>query len=1097
MRKRLCLVLLFLVIVFSLMGSLGCKQSEIVLVDFPATASETVELGYVYKLRTLVKDDKGTTYPVAAKVQTSGGIDVPILANQFLIEVVDGYKISYSADLGDGQTKESVVTLEVVDNFDPIINIATPNAGTVNVQYTLPDISITSFSPIQEKQITVSYVKEETSDNIALVEDGDELYFIPEKAGIYNIIIYVKTANKEVTVKKEFYVAAAEEIFNAGEPFAEDRLESRPLVGAKQYRPGDVGYDGSGYGGAYISFSENLPQEWTYFVFKTLIADRSPEFFENYDYVSMWFYGKTKMESDPFVFIPLACFSRFSQSRLSNTWVNVKVEMKDFIAAYYYEENGVANPYVSKSLLSVDFSTLDELRIGNVTAINGETSPADTGDNIKMLNECLGGSVNGTEIISFDNEYNTISQIANVNRIYWEWLSADDPSVPEGAYGGVGKFKFGWEWPSIYFKPAAEKALYENCTHIMIRMYFEENMAEFLRMEYANDNDCGEKIWLTALPNQWFEVIVPADEFLRCYEDYEAGNRGLFFCQPEGQKLITMYIDGIYAYNVTECEIIPDESMLVQNERNISPVGYSTDPKGVEGVVVEYKNKDADDSTYTQTVPTQKGEYIVRFSLNNENCSADTVTKLLIINDKYDLGSFENHFNGWFVNEWQAAKPVLSIAENGSTGKCLQISNEESKPANVSGIFTLADLNLTLPLDKKATLEFMLKSDVELIFSVNTYGNNDNNSYSDFAVNADSVGQWKKYTVSLPEGHFNQINIQLNTGTGEYNFYLDDVKVVLSDYSEELIIESFADRDNKTYTPWGSSFTEYEPTEWNHNRACVGATIENISSTELRDSAGFYFDSHNDWSMYKTLKVDVFNNQDQVFEVYAKINEVDYKLGVIENNATWKTLYLDISQLPVKTFDYWILYHKELQQGSNQRTVAYSNLRISKVGIPVTAPEFIYQGFDAVDESRISAWNSEIMNVQDKPTWAPTRTFFDIALWLDENTQYRSGMCFKGFPQTVDWAQYNTLKLDVCNPSDGYTFEVYIAANNQDYVLGQVVSGSLDFITLEFDLNQISDKGFAAGTWYLGARIVGSEGNGTRRICFDNLVFSKDLCVKS
>lgn len=125
----------------------ACGKGGVKLVDFPETATENVELGDIYTITLKeVKDEEGNAYRVSASVKTKAGGAVSVFESQFNITDMEGYVITYTAEIDEKTEKTSVVTLNVTDNGDPVIVISKPSTGEVNKLYTLPGIVVSDLS---------------------------------------------------------------------------------------------------------------------------------------------------------------------------------------------------------------------------------------------------------------------------------------------------------------------------------------------------------------------------------------------------------------------------------------------------------------------------------------------------------------------------------------------------------------------------------------------------------------------------------------------------------------------------------------------------------------------------------------------------------------------------------------------------------------------------------------------------------------------------------------------------------------------------------------------------------------------------------------
>lgn len=404
------------------------------------------------------------------------------------------------------------------------------------------------------------------------------------------------------------------------------------------------------------------------------------------------------------------------------------------------------------------------------------------------------------------------------------------------------------------------------------------------------------------------------------------------FLPNDTETYKTVYFDLPVTVYKSVVELTVDDAQLVQNIRTFTPVTAQTNPVGITGALIEYKPVGAADTAYTPAVPTTAGTYMVRATLDNENCSAEPVEAQLILYEKDQLGVFEQTTEGWFPllgNEVFIAEPVLSLVSDGDGGGALQLANKISKPSSVPGIVTLANIGYTIDPNKITTLTMRVRTDAVNSIAIYAFNASGTSIIYDAPLTIDA---WTDVSVDISAlGDLSQINLQfLTPENGEYAILLDDVFVVESDWPNELVIESFGNPADKKYASWGSSITEYEPADWNGNVACAGASIEDLPDGTKREQAGFGFDIISDWSQYDYLQIDVLNNQYQDFEVYLRIGEEDYRIGTAYNNETWTTLTFDLSRLSGKSFIWFALYHKITDPDCAERNLAYKNLRLVK-----------------------------------------------------------------------------------------------------------------------------------------------------------------------
>ena len=190
MKKFLKALALSALIAICAISAAACNGKGVKLVDFPASKTEEVELGSTYTISLKeVKDENGVTYRVSASVKTKAGGNVSVFESKFDVTDIEGYVITYTAQIDEKNAQTSVVTLNVVDHGKPTITISKPSAGEVGVPYTLPGIVVSDLSGEEPaKTVEVYFVNGDTETKVNDLTESEGTYtFTPGQAGYYRI----------------------------------------------------------------------------------------------------------------------------------------------------------------------------------------------------------------------------------------------------------------------------------------------------------------------------------------------------------------------------------------------------------------------------------------------------------------------------------------------------------------------------------------------------------------------------------------------------------------------------------------------------------------------------------------------------------------------------------------------------------------------------------------------------------------------------------------------------------------------------------------------------------------------------------------------
>ncbi|MDR0855989.1 MAG: DUF5011 domain-containing protein, partial [Clostridiales bacterium] len=301
--KKTKLILAIVAILAALVAAAACKKQPpaptVNLVDFPATVTETVDLGSLYTLERYVLDEDGNRYDLSAVVKTAAGTAVQTIQSRFDVTVLAGYTVTYTAVIAAGDTRTSVVTLVVEDHETPAVNVGNPASGVVGETYTLPGITATDLSgSAVTVDVKVFFSGGDDPDEITLTKTGDVYTFVPAAAGTYLIRVVATDAagNASVPREVEFIVEASAlpgEVFNPANAAAETKIT--PNLTGLTASVVAAGHGGEGYDGAYLVWdgSAFTKSEWVNFALSPRFALST---YAAYDKIAVWIYLET---SDP------------------------------------------------------------------------------------------------------------------------------------------------------------------------------------------------------------------------------------------------------------------------------------------------------------------------------------------------------------------------------------------------------------------------------------------------------------------------------------------------------------------------------------------------------------------------------------------------------------------------------------------------------------------------------------------------------------------------------------------------------------------------------------------------------------------------------
>lgn len=368
--KSVCLSLCLLLAVCVV----GCNKdkggrTDVVLVDFPATASETVNLGDTYRIpRTDVKDEAGNSYRLTVAVTDSNGQSVAVVGGEFDIADQDGYKLVYTAKITDSDVRTMTVTLTVTDTVPPAIVIVKPAAGEVGKLYTLPNITVTDLSggAIEKTVKVYRMVGDVLGDEVTLNETEDRYTFTPTEEGKFRIVVTATDgAGNTNTKTSDFVVGAAMidgEVLNGDNAASVNQIASDKVTTI--VRVPSAENDDAAYGGGYLSVTHAATaSSWV----NLKLTTRQPlQTYAEYDYITVWLYAvASETKNDGIVYFSFYNSFDHRVAFPANEWTQVRLSAADFV-----EKMSVANPtfipvnYANAT--STNHADLTEIRIGDI-----------------------------------------------------------------------------------------------------------------------------------------------------------------------------------------------------------------------------------------------------------------------------------------------------------------------------------------------------------------------------------------------------------------------------------------------------------------------------------------------------------------------------------------------------------------------------------------------------------------------------------------------------------------------------------------------------------------------------------------------------------
>lgn len=358
MKRKFTVTVLIAVLALAAVFVTACggKESGVTLVDFPETRTEeTQTLGDIYQLRRTVTDTEGNEYALTAEVRTSAGAVVTDIINaSFELTDINGYTITYTVTVAEGDVRTSVVTVPCKDTTPPVVNIGSPAAGVVNELYTLPAITFSDMVAVTEKSVKVYLVAADGSltEVQDLTETEGTYTFTPTAAGTYRISAYAKDgAGNEVTRTADFNVDTLREgeVFDPAYSGARDQIRTDKSGTNFEFVSAEDNTDET-YGGAYWLI-EPAATGWV----NTLLDPRlDVSEYVKYDVITFWLYVESTSAPGTFV-LSILNDNDSKQTVMTKEWVCLELDVDTFVA-------NVGSQY----FYAISYGTFTGVRIGEV-----------------------------------------------------------------------------------------------------------------------------------------------------------------------------------------------------------------------------------------------------------------------------------------------------------------------------------------------------------------------------------------------------------------------------------------------------------------------------------------------------------------------------------------------------------------------------------------------------------------------------------------------------------------------------------------------------------------------------------------------------------
>ncbi|HEY8389567.1 MAG TPA: hypothetical protein VIL26_01240, partial [Clostridia bacterium] len=364
MRRKQLLVLLLSLLTICL-SFVACGKNEIALLDFPEAYSEQVQLGDLYTLKVLnVYDKNGNEYRVTAEVKTTQGEVVNVIGNQFDIDNIQGYVITYTAKISDKQTLKSVLTLNVVDKEGPVIRITKPSDGVVGEVYTLPSITVSDLSgEVITPTIKVFFVNGGEREEVTVTDKK----FTPAKQGTYIIQVTAKDSSNNSNSKEETFAvynpASEGEVANFDYAETVSKLTANKTVEFSYVSPKEN--QDATYKGGYVEIKYDAENTW---VNTYLVPRQAKAAYADYDLITVWIYPVVANDAKETCYFSFFNDINYRVEAQSGEWTKVSFSADKFLDAFdnLVNKSQIFLPINYNNSSSVNHKNLTALRMGNI-----------------------------------------------------------------------------------------------------------------------------------------------------------------------------------------------------------------------------------------------------------------------------------------------------------------------------------------------------------------------------------------------------------------------------------------------------------------------------------------------------------------------------------------------------------------------------------------------------------------------------------------------------------------------------------------------------------------------------------------------------------
>ena len=281
MKKLITLLICAITCITMGVVLIGCEnKAPVTLVDFPATATDSVVWGEEYSLRRVVEDEEGKTYSLAAVVKTTKeNKEVAVISGKFQATDLYGYEIAYSAKITEKYTATSVVTLSVVpEEVKSVILPEVTQKYKSGDSITIPEAKV---NDVYEGEIgtaavkSISYVESADGNEIAL--DKTLKTYTPAYSGKLTVV-YGYEGVEDKTLVIEVDVAR---VGNSAVAFGKDAL----LDFAQKSDKTKMVWDAEGGYIVYSAKADGLDTGYANIDFKSVARQNVDALKGEYDYL--------------------------------------------------------------------------------------------------------------------------------------------------------------------------------------------------------------------------------------------------------------------------------------------------------------------------------------------------------------------------------------------------------------------------------------------------------------------------------------------------------------------------------------------------------------------------------------------------------------------------------------------------------------------------------------------------------------------------------------------------------------------------------------------------------------------------------------------